>query len=495
MFGKTTPPAETLPEDRVRLKPFLGIRPGVYLAVLYSLVILIILFFVLFYPGISKPGSLGIFSSEPSGAAVRVGGITMGAAPCEVFIPRGKQVIEMVLPGFTPFRIEKDIPAKLFASAFFPRREYIRGELRTDDPLRVLALGASDYAAWTFAGEPTAAYQIPLSLSDAAYRAGPAAADPAVRDAMEGILRGAARFAVTRAAARDLLRAKMLVDNGGLSPSPVSLVRSAADILSYLSQNPGAAAWIAELLPREERQALTGSAWYAQTAAAPSEAPAGIPAGTAPGGSLELGGLSFAEVPGGVLVREEAFPRTQPVAGFWIAGTVVSAAAWEAFTAARPEWGKDRTGTLAGQGLVTEDYLAPYEHPGYPYPAVPGVSWHAAQAYCRWLSSLLPPGFADYEARLPAEAEWEYAVKNAGGFLENTGDMWEWCGDPFAPLSFLAAPEAPLIDSPERSLRGGSWVNAPNSVTIETRASLPPSSCSPFVSFRPVIARKPAAAP
>jgi hypothetical protein len=474
MFGEKKPRPDTpeiLPEDRVRLKPILGIRPGIYLALLYFLLLVGILFFLLLYPGIANPGSLISFSSEPQGAAVRVDGIYRGTTPCEIFVSRGRRSVDMVLPDFDSFHIERDIGASVFASAFFPRREHIRGVLKTGRPAAVLAQGAAEYAAWSFTGEPTGAYQVPLSLSEGAYRAGPAAADPAVRAEMEDLLRAAARFASTKAAVRDLLRAKSLIDNGGLPPSPLSMLRSAEDVLAYLSENPAAAAWIRTLLPQAEGRLLEESRWYQKAAAkgGQKDAPA-----------LTGNRMTFAA--GGESPDQLVFWETRR--GFWIAENEVSSAVWDAFTTERPEWGGDNAEALRARGLVTEDYLQSYDHPAYPYPAVPGVSWYAAAAFCQWLGEKL-----SRELRLPTEAEWEYAAGLPAGRIQNLeGGLWEWCADSFAPLPF-PAPEAAVraVGSPERSLRGGSWVNAPRSVNAETRASLPPESCSPFVSFRPVI--------
>jgi hypothetical protein len=493
MFGKKTGPEETTAEDQVRLVPLFGIRPGIYLTALYGLILLVVLFFILIYPGLAKPGSLVILNSEPSGAAVRIDGVTLGATPCRIFIPRGNRVIELVLPGFKTQRIEADIPGRIFASVFFPHKEYITGKFPGDNSGAALALGAADYAEWSFAGEPTAAFQIPLSLSEGAFRAGPAGRDPLIRGKFNEILKGALRFASTRAALRDLLRAKFLVDNGGLSPSPVSILRSGEEILTFLAETPGAAAWLGAVLPPEAADVLVDSSWYQKDQERAVTLGTSSSLGTASGKTLEIGALSFKELSGGTLIQGTPFPHSTTIGNFWIAAAEVSTEAWDAFLADQPEWRAENTRGLIERGLVNSDYLLPADNPSYPYPTVPGVSWYAALAYCRWLSRLLPPALASYEVRLPTEAEWEYAAKlgQKGELpLDMPGGLWEWCGDPFAPLSFFPAEGEIIrdISSPERPVKGGSWVSSPGSIGIETRASLPPSSGSPFVSFRPVIA-------
>jgi hypothetical protein len=497
MFGKkpSSTVQETLPEDQVRLKPILGIRPGVYLTGLYALILLGILFFLLLYPGITNPGSLLILNSEPQGAAVRVDGVTLGTTPCELFVPKGDRLVEWVLPGFTPVRQEKAIPGRVFASRFFPRRIPASVTLEPPNPPEALVSAAAEYARWAFTGEPTAAYQIPQDLSEAAYRIGPAAAaDPAIREDAREVLKASARFALTKAALRDLLRSQFLIHSGGLSPSPITLSGTAAYILEYLSRNENAALWLAEILPAESLRHLEGSPWYREAVSAAdllSQEAAGARAqGIPPGETLSLGRINFRRIPGGNFIQSGAFPHRLKLESFYIADTGVKAEEWERFLSANPRWKRENSGALIEQGLVSPAYLdGPLTLP-FPNTGVPGVSWFAAQAYCEWLTQSLPASLAGWEVRLPREAEWEYAAPLF--FAEDPPLFWEWCADPYVPLNYLKADPAAIgaVSSPERSLRGGSWINPPGSVGIETRASLAPATSSPFVSFRPVIAPK-----
>jgi hypothetical protein len=467
-------------EDKIHLKPFLGLRPGVYLSIIYGAAILAALFFLFLFPGISRPGSLITVKSEPWGAAVRLDGIYQDTAPCEFFVSRGSHSLELVLPGFESRKIEVQVPGRLAFSLVFPRRFSLEGRLspgsfQDGGALGIAAGAAADYAAWTFAGEPTEAYQIPLSLSEGFYRAGPyLAGNRELTEDAEGILMAAARFALTRAALRDLIRAKTLADNGGLSPSPLSLLHSAEDVLSWLEGSAAGSGetvpWLAGLLPAKLADPLRSSPWY--SAGSGGSPPSPPPEDPDQGRRISAGGLSFREIPG------EA-----PGENLYICETGVSAASYAAFLEDEPRWRRDNRGELAEQGLVNGDYLET-EGPGTAGLRT-GVSWYAASAFCAWLSRQLPPGMESFEARLPTEAEWIASVRGNGG------EFWEWCGDPYAPLAFLPAPPAGIarVSSPERVLRGGARVGSVRQREQETRASLPPEFCSPFVSFRPLIVR------
>ncbi|MDR2632002.1 MAG: SUMF1/EgtB/PvdO family nonheme iron enzyme [Treponema sp.] len=487
-------------EDRIRLPVLLGIRPGLYLLFLYSLILLSVLFLVFLYPGLSNPGSVLVLRSEPLGAAVRVDGVYRGSTPCEIFVSKGSHPLEMTLPGFEAYRQDMAVEGRLAASLFFPRKEALSPRLKETSPGAALLAGAADYAAWSFTGEPSSSYQIPQSLSEGAYRSGPGAGDRLSYRRMDGLLKSAARFASTRAGLRDLIRAKYTLDNGGLSPSPLSLIYTTEAVAAYLSQTPGSGLWLEGILPAEMAAILRKQPWYTKQA---QDRAGLIPGsrlqGPRSGAPLSLGSLLFREIPAGTLVPGGGlFPGEVPVEAFRMAESEVPVASWEAFLEARPEWGLEHTPILLEQGLVTEDYLVSLERPASErsdFFSVTGVSWYAAAAYCRWLTALLPESLADYEVRLPTEREWEYAAwaEPEAGLRDMLGGHWEWCGDPYAPYPFLAeeAEAQEEIASPERVLRGGAWINPPGSVEPGTRASLPPAFCSAFVSFRPVLAPKP----
>jgi len=437
---------------QVKFKPFYGIRPGIYLAALYIFILLIILFLLLLHPGLKNPGAVLIVKTEPVGAAVRIDGVYRGVAGSKIPISKGNHTIEAVMPGFESQSSIHEIPARYFGSLFFPLRYNVEFTLNTPDPIAAFAYYASDYTTWTFAGEPTASWQVPMSLSEGAYRIGYA---KELNSEMQEILLAASGFAVTKAALRDLIRAKILLDNCGNAPSPVALVNSISGIFKFLSKNPGTAKWLSHVLPREQASVIEASKWYKnQSAVSP------MPQPDVPIGSQRLAGVNF--------IRFSS--------GFMISETPVSRSLFETFLDENPQWREHKT-----------DYF-PQEITSYPWEIdknfITGVTWYAAQAYCEWMALRMFPRSIpiDTIVRLPMEEEWSIAAQSISN-MKNVG--WEWCNDTYAPLQI--AKSSPLainiVGSPERSLRGRQTANS-----AETRASLPPDLSSPIVTFRIVIA-------
>lgn len=174
--------------------------------------------------------------------------------------------------------------------------------------------------------------------------------------------------------------------------------------------------------------------------------------------------------------------------------------------------------------VSNREYLAFVEATGHPPPPflheerfaeaqapVVGVSWHDAQAFCSWLTSIL-----DRPYRLPTEAEREYAARggldgvdwpwgpeppeereclsevvslerphvpdeaciNPYGLMCMADNVHEWCSDWYAADYYGAWP----AESPggpawgrRRASRGGSWRHQVKFNRVAARSSLDPT--------------------
>ncbi len=206
--------------------------------------------------------------------------------------------------------------------------------------------------------------------------------------------------------------------------------------------------------------------------------------------------------------EEEKPQHRLSLAPFWIARYPVTNAQYKAFVDDTdhppPEhWVK---GTFRKQVVFPE---AEQDHP------VVNVSWHDAQAYCRWLSQKTGRPY-----RLLTEAEWERAARGTGGrrypwgneppteehcnygknvghttpvgayslqfgqdrespygCADMVGNVWEWTSSLFRPYPYDPSDgrEDPNAAGP-RVLRGGAWVSSPESLRTTSRLKDNPDS-------------------
>jgi formylglycine-generating enzyme required for sulfatase activity len=132
--------------------------------------------------------------------------------------------------------------------------------------------------------------------------------------------------------------------------------------------------------------------------------------------------------------------------GFWLDRTEVTNAQYVAFLNER---GNQEEGGVTWLNLEDEDCLIEQRggefepKSGYADHPVIEVSWYGAAAYCEWAG-----------ARLPTEAEWEYAARGPEGNAYPWGDDWPTCD--LAQYNECSGSTLPVGSLPD----GASWCGA-----------------------------------
>jgi formylglycine-generating enzyme required for sulfatase activity len=528
----------------VRLHPIAGIQPRTYVPAAYALAALALLFLVLVLPGIRRNGSYLVFEGAPATSAVYAGGAYKGSTNQAIYFPAGSYDLRIERKGFAPSAMKVQVGGRLVGSLIFPRRQRVAYALTADKPGEALGAAFAEYAAWSMSGKPSALYQIPESLSDAASAlastgaiasalqngAASAKADPAApADGLPSALafdKDVAAATASAEAARDGLKAALIVSSGGIL-SPISLAQAARTALAAIGETGSGAVWLRDIMPRSAAQgskASPAAAALAQLAAkAADAAPADAASAPRPAGSISLAGHDFTLFSAGTAALGGEAPSgtragySQALAPFGLARTEVTNRQWAAFLAANPRWRPENRGNLAADGLADDGYLAAWTSDAAAGTKaslpVTGVSWAAAAAYCEWLTSR---SSGAWKATLPTEAMWEAAARasladpaaatqkkatwsdtsgsgpapvgssgyDAAGIADLFGNVWEWCADAYLPYPALAAGN---YAGAERSVRGGSWANAPDTISIYSRGGVAAAHASEFLGFRPAI--------
>jgi len=499
-MSSDTPSIESIPDHQVRLKPIFGVEPKFYLAGIYSIVTLAILFAIVVLPGLTAPGTLVTVTSTPPGASVEFGGKHWGTTPLTAFLPEGKAPLTVAKPGFVADVRDYQSGNNVILSLFFPRTDRLEITLKAQSDTSVSDLARADIGRWALAGPFTSDYRFPPLFTRFAADAEAAGWDPEKIKAFLLDLRVS------------VADSQMYQDYGrslGLWPADASAPEGLEAQYQLWEPLTGSgsgrlALWLLanQVKPIRDREVAEPSDWLkarVNELGATLKAPAPVPTSAAPvavktpfgsfrgvGAGAQLWGSTGSGVP---IPTDPPFALPVPVttAAFWIADHEVTQADFALFTAENPRWAPTGRDALVAAGLADNDYLMNWKD-GKPAAAaepVASVSWYAAQAYVTWLNGTgkVPAG---KKVVLPDEFQWEAAARSPSGASMLNQGVWEWTASAWYPGQSLVwtgseTPREPFAYA--RSLKGGIQ-STKGSAKPADRAGWPAAGTTPGLGFR-----------
>lgn len=484
------PLPESAQDIHVRLKPLMGIEPKFYLAGLYLVILLAVLFGFLVWPGLSQPGTRVTVTTTPPGAAVFYAGKHYGTTPVTAFFPEGQGVLEVTKPGFRTVTRDYTSGNNLVASLVFPRTDALDVTLEVTSDQGLEHYYRSEVGRWALALPFTSDYRFPPLFTRLAADARAAGWD---QERLRTLLLG------LRPAVAD---SWMYADYGralGLWTDTVPTDLEAQYELwkPLVAADDRLALWVLanQTKPQKDRETTEPSNWFeARTkgfqgslagALTTTFGPAPAAHRTALGSFRGVGAATFlwgSEGTSFSLPVEPPFALPVPVttAAFWMADAEVTQAQYAAFVAAVPRWAPAGKQALVDQGLVDDDYLTGWEGPQAPAPTRPvaSVSWYAAQAYVDWLNAT-GQGVGK-KAVLPDDLQWEAAARS-GAPMVNQG-VWEWTASAYFPGDSLVGVPA-TGEAYAHSIKGG-VADAKPTVAAGQRAGWPSHRTTSSLGFR-----------
>lgn len=512
---------EELEQIAVTLRTRMGIAPRVYVPLVWTFLLLLILFLTLLLPGIRSYGTVLLVESSPSGAEVLIDGSRRGTTPLETFVEAGSRDVEVRLPGFPPWEESVDFAGRRFAGALLPLHDRRSVVFTESDTGEIRENTVRDFAAWALGPEPGPQFQHPPVARWGGRRIwartleGSERSDRIDRTGHMLFARDLLAHAQPHQAA-DLLGGVLRTANPGAALTAGSIAETVQTFVQLDNNYPGFHRVLADLADHDAVRILP---WYRVREDSLSTdllaASVSLDEGRSPPIRLRtLAGLEFAAVPPGryaigyPLRNGDTTGVLEEYQGeFWIQATETTREAFARFILAEPAWQPQR---VRAQGLYDylrdwpEDFLVlldPSREEGQ-FP-VRYVHQEAATAFARWVQEEARPGEGE-RIRLPRSGEWEYAAflndssdpplsreqlqpvwsapRGALGIPAMAGGLWEWTTDWYGRAGHILDPEYGATVT----VMGGSFANAAPAHTL--RGGQDPRTTSPFLGFRLVIA-------
>ena len=465
-----------LPEvEPVKLKPFHGIRPGVYILIIWALIILLLAFVLFVLPGLVSNTSYVTFNEPVVGSGVYEDGIYLGSATDGVYkTTGGNHKYTFTYEGEEYGEVESKVKRKVFFTLFSHKPQLIVPERSYNDEVKEKVVSAfiRDVTSYSAVISAPDTFHYPPIFSAFASNS----VEMSIKDVRDAWLLALSHISSSSLYEDYKVGKEILLKSGILFETEESkeleyyieaLFNGEKVILEKSMENN-------ILLPTKD-----GDFFHYE------------PTIVEMGYSTTLTVESAKEAP----VKVEVYD-------FSIARNLVTEHDWALFVEENPKWSKDNLETLVEEGLVDSNYLkgitlSPYINSIRP---IRNISYYAASAYVEWKS-----GKDGVIYHIPTEKEWytasfstkdkEYVTSLV--YVENNpttptamlGLLWEFTSTPCIPLSRTTDYDkiinlGNMYGYDDVIVKGGSYVSDPSSISIDTVGITSKSTCSEFCGLR-----------
>lgn len=472
-----------LPEvEAVKLPVLFNMRPGVYLFILYAILLIVILFCVAYLPGILKGGRYVTFSAPLAETGIVLDGTYLGATDNQYFIASGEHEVAYMKGGVQYATYALDVDHPVFLTWFFHRTKTV------DAPQ--LALG-SDMKFKIIHFDLEQIQQASAILTyDAVTRYEPVfsnlVSDLKSLDIQKETFEQALELALLY-----ITNETMLLDaQQALQKYQIALtafmqqtLESATSLFATANASTGLSEKVGSLVKKET--SLQAGEFE-------------IPGYRYPQASFVMGTLTGQNYPA---INEAGIKVTTP--SFALSTYEVSQYQWALFLQENPMWEKANLASLVEQGLVDEAYLAGLSPSTIFVTNKPihTISYFAAQAFCEWLSSK-----TGKTVFLPSESMWTIAAYSHSNLkfdaslspipsplkepVSLLGGVWELTQTPYIPLARITDYQKALALHESFGLttqpivKGGSYLNDAKTISSNTVGVVDPDVCGDLIGFR-----------
>ena len=466
-----------LPEvEEVHLKSIKGIRPGWWILGGIVLAIIIIFFMLCILPGIVSDSVYVRFDLPTDNTAIYMDGVYLGSSEGSVYrIPEGEHEFSFYILGRAAGSTSVDIPKSIFFTLFSHKTHTISFSIENSEEIEkaICTDFASEIASRSRVLDYSERVSFPPLFSSLAQNASSLCFDDISSLWLYGML-----HITSETMYEDYLNGKDILSSSSVvyeSDESIRLDETLSLMFSSEDMN--------ETGKDNTAKSIKGS--YDSGFFSYDSQSVTMGRSTA---------LSYPEV------NEASVDIT--VDSFSISSSMVTEYEYALFVEENPYWSRANLNTLIEDGMADENYLKgiPLSSSVISTRPIRNISYHAAEAYCNWLSSISGESY-----HLPSEAEWYIAALSASDKPYTTsllhfdfdttspsmmmGGLWEMTETPYIPLMRVSDyNEAIALSSvyPYDGIivKGGSYINTPAEVSIESVGVVDKNSTSQFVGFR-----------